>query len=347
MTPPPVLRVTLFLILFGIVVSAVIYFLPEVTLPTDPVDPLDRAAALQRTGRPMQALYHIEAAALESGWTPQLLQRSGDLWREAGDLARAADYWAAAAQADPANIPLLRGLAETYIELQRWTEASDTLEHLVQLDPNNSFAHLRLALIQAPFNPQAAEAHLRVVLREPAYNDITLPLLEVVTNEPSDPLISMRVGLALIEQSLWSYAELAFRHAATVSAPYAEALAYAGFARDNQGKDGAALIAQAVALEPDNARIRYIQGLHYRRTGSDRASIYVLMLAVSFDPENPAYYAELGTAYRLAGDLQAAEYWLKTAVEFSNDNPRFQEMLARFYAEEAGSQSQIAPASTE
>jgi tetratricopeptide (TPR) repeat protein len=335
MTLSPLIRSVFILAALVAAILILALVVPTIDLPTSPPDPLAHLETARREGRIMQAIYHAEAAALDMGWTPGLLRQTGDLWREAGDLTRAVDYWAAAAALDPANAALLRGLAEAHIELQQWARAAAVLEQLVVLDPDDTFAHLRLALIQAPFNPQSAEEHLRVVVREPAYNEIALPLLAVVTSEPADPLISLRVGLALVEQGLWSYAELAFMHAATVAAPFGEALAYAAFARDNQGKPSADLIAQAVALEPDNARIRYLQGLHYRRLGDDRASIYVLMLAISFDPENPAYYAELGTAYRLAGDLQAAEYWLKTAVIFSNEDPRFQEMLALFYAEES------------
>lgn len=337
--PRRVLISLLVLLLAGATVIGLIIYRfvqqPDTELIADPVAVIDRVQALQLAGRPVQALYAAEAGAADAGWSPQLLHLTGDLWSELGDLRRAVAYWEAAVAADPAAVPLLRGLANAYLELGAWPQAADSLERLLAHDPTDALAQLRLALLQAPFNPQAAEANLRAVVSVPEHAALAGDLLSVVTNDPADPLISMRVGLVLVEHGLWSYAELAFEHAATVAAPYAEALAYAGFARDNQGKDGSDLIAQAVALEPNNARVRHLQGLHYRRQGNDTASLYTLTLAAALDPENPAYYAELGTGYRLAGDLQRAEYWLQTAVVFSNNDPRFQEMLALFYAEEA------------
>jgi tetratricopeptide (TPR) repeat protein len=334
----PILRALgLLLALACLTFVFVLLMFMQSSVPVDPALPIEEVRLLRRENRPVQAIYRAETLALDYGWTPELLRLTGDLWQEVDDLPRAVTFWEATARLEPNNPPLLRALGQAYIELQRWPEAVDALERLITLTPDDEFAHLRLALIQAPFNPQSAEDHLRIVLREPTYNEIAQPLLEVVTHDPADPLISMRVGLALIDLGMWSYAELAFDHAATIAAPYPEALAYMSFVRDNQGKDGGDFMARAIALEPNNPRIRYLQGLHYRRQGDDTASLYVLMLALALDPENPAYYAELGTGYRLAGDLQTAEYWLKNAVAFSDEDPRFQEMLALFYSEEADS----------
>jgi tetratricopeptide (TPR) repeat protein len=287
----------------------------------------------RQQGRIMQALYQLEAQAVD-GWTDEALVIAGDLWRQAGDLTQAAAYWAAAETEADAGV--LRRLAAAWLELQRWSDAVDTLERLVVAAPDDGWAHYQLGLLRAPSDPRAAAVHLRTAALSPAYEVAASTLLTVLEAESPDSLISMRVGTALAESGLWSYAELAFRHAADLNAPYAEALAYVGLARDRQGKDGRVWMAQAVELEPHNALVRYLHGLHLRAAGDPAASLQALILATALDPQNPALYAELGEAYRLVNDPESAERWLRMAVVVAGDDaPRFQRLLGLFYAEEA------------
>lgn len=309
--------------------------LPDLLLPDDLTFPPNNVAELRRSGQVMQALYLLEAHAEQTSWTPDALQLAGELWREAGDLTRSVAYWEAARQTRPDDPVLVRRLAQAYIELQNWTPAADTLDHLVTIQPDDKWARLQLGLLRAPIDPQTAQVHLRAAATEPAYAAMTQPLLAIFADHADDPLISMRVALELVEQEQWQFAELAFRHAATINAPYPEALAYVGLMRDNQGKDGGVWIEQAVALEPDNPQLRYLQGLHLRRISDDVGSAEVLLLAVTLEPDNPAFYAELAEAYRRLGELPLAEYHLQLAVLFSNNDPHFQELLTLFYAEEA------------
>jgi Flp pilus assembly protein TadD len=147
----------------------------------------------------------------------------------------------------------------------------------------------------------------------------------------------MRVGITLANQDQWAFAEVAFAYAAQTYEPYAEALAYLGLARDHQGKDGSASVLRAVMLEPENPRVRFLQGLHLRAAGNNRAAIDALAQAAALDPQNPAYYAELAQAYRAEGSLGRAEQLLLTAVGLAGSDTRYLEMLALFYADEAQS----------
>ncbi len=309
----------------------------SVTSPSTPAvfDADATIASARGRGRVMQAIYLADAQIAASGASVARLRQIGDLWQQAGDVTRALPYWAAAAQAAPDNETVVRALATAYIGLSRWPDAVDALNRLLALQPDDRWAHLQLGLIQAPLDPKAAAAQLRAAMLEPAYRPAALALLKVFDQSGSDPLVSMRVGLALVDLAQWPYAELAFRHAATVAAPFPEALAYEALARDRQGKDGSDAIAQAVALDPNNAQVRTLQGLHQRAIGDNAASLDTLSQAVVLDPANPAIAAELGNGYRAVNDLEHAEYWLKQAVLLSNQNPKFQQMLALFYADEA------------
>jgi tetratricopeptide (TPR) repeat protein len=305
---------------------------PIVPTPTPfPYNPSIDSA--RRDGRTLQAIYLVEAAAAENGWTPELTRMAGDLWQQVGDLPRALEFWEITAAVEPDDATL-RVLADVNIQLGRWTEAKDTLERLAADPPNDPWVDLQLGLIEAPFDPRSAEAHLRAAMRQPAYVDTATRLQDVLITDPADPLISMRVGFAMLELELWPNAELAFDHAANLAAPYPLALAYVGYVRDRQGKDGGAWIDDALALEPDNADIQFLYGLHLRAAGQNAASIEAFTQAVTLDPNNPGFQAELGTAYRLVGDLESAEFWLLTAVESSNNDARFTELLALFYSDE-------------
>lgn len=292
------------------------------------------ADALRRQGHLFQALYRLEAQAAETGWTAGLARQAGDLWAEAGDVERALDLWAAAQVFDPSDVALARRLAQGDVELQRWPAAVDALERLLVLAPDDVWAHWQLGLLRSGANPPVAEAHLRATMTEPAYQPVALALLNAQRDNDELPP-GMAAGLVLVSLELWPYAEVAFMYAADATAPYPLALAYAALTRSQQGKPAEALMQQAIALAPDDALVRYLQGLHLRATGDSLASLEALGLAVTLDPENPAYQAELASAYRLLGRLHEAEYWFEAAVRVSNGDARFQSLLAQFYADEA------------
>ncbi len=295
---------------------------------------LDRAQMNRQRGRVMQALYQVEVLASQQGWTADLSRLAGDLWYEAGDVRRAVPYWEAASSTLPDDRLLLRTLAEAYLMTQRWPDAVDHLQLLVDSHSTDSWAHYHLGLLRAAFDPFAARAHLQAAAAAPAYQTTASALLQIVENSADSSVVSADVGLALADAELWPYAEIAFRHAVDLGQTFPEVLAYVGLAQDRQGKDGSEWINRAVAVDPQNPVARFIYGLHLRDLGELDRSLNALVQAVVLDPDNPAYYAELGTAYQLVGDVENAERWLRMAVETSNQDARFQQLLALLFAEE-------------
>ncbi len=275
-----------------------------------------------RSGRPLQALYQVEAQAARDGWTPDRLRLAGDLWREAGDLTRAVAYWERSSKANPADATLLRDRARAYLELARWADAADALDHLLSLLPDDSteraWAQFQLGSIRAATDPAQAADLLRAA--QPTYPAQVAVLLPALTSS-TDPT---RVGIALMDLKLWAYAELAFSQAE--GDPLA--LAYGGWVRDVQNKDGTRWIDTAVALAPDSAQVRLLQGLHLRLVYDYAGSLDAIIQSTALDPENAALYAELGAAYRLTGDLPTAERWLQYAVSLDD---RLQPQLDAFY----------------
>jgi Flp pilus assembly protein TadD len=303
---------------------------PPVT-PTPRPDPTQLINAHLRAGRLMPALYHVEAQAAQSGWTSELSQMAGRIWAEAGDPDRAARYWQNALDQQPGQITLTRELARTYIELGRWPDALDALKHLLELTPGETWAHYHLGLLLAASAPADANRHLQAAARDAAYRDVAASLLNTLAHATPDARQAMAVGSVLAEHNLWPQAEVAFDYAAALDPTFADAVAYAGLARDRQGKDGSARIAQAIALGPNQPQVRYVEGLHLRLRGDALASLKALRAAANLDPTNPALAAEVGAAYQLLDNLGQAETWFKQAIALSKNDPRFQKLLQTFY----------------
>lgn len=295
--------------------------------------PQFRSPSVEFDDRPtglVQAIYQTEAEAAHTGWTPELHDKAGRLYRSLGDLPSVTAHWEAAQSTDKSS---LERLAQTYIELQWWSEAIDTLNRLLTVDPHSDWAHYQLALAQTALDPIAADKHIRAVIENPDFAPIANDLYNIVIDDPTYPLISMRVGLVLATHEVWPQAELAFRQAAMIGHPYPEALAYSGLARTNQGKDGSAWMDLAFVLGGEVAQVYYLYGLNLRHLNEYEQSRDAFIQAAALDPNNPAYYAELGIANSLLFDFEHAERWLNMAVSISNNAPGFLEMLAGFYAE--------------
>ncbi len=315
---------------------------PDPVLPT--LSPERRLVAANEDSarRPVQALYHIETLAAETGWTPTLHRRAGDLWARLGDEQQAMFHWE---QGPTDDHLVLRSLANAYIIRGRWPDALTQLEALVALQPDDPWTNYNLGLTLALYDPGAAEPYLRRAALDPAYAEtaraVRVTLLEHrddnLTNTIALPIL---VGLTLVDHEEWTFAELAFTYANTIyqennGQPLPEALAYLSLTQNERGKDGSAAIKQAVALAPNDAQVRFLQALHERHHENYRASLNAMIQAVALSPESPVLYAELGTAYRLTGDVGQAQYWLQAAVDFSDGDPQFQALLTQFYTDEA------------
>lgn len=286
---------------------------PPTPEPTS-VPTLTPEQASRQRGQWVQALYWLEAGAAAEGWTVTRYRQAGDLWALLGDVTRALPYWeAAAAQTQEAT--LLRQLASSYLSMQRWADARRTLDLLLTADPDDLWAAYQAGLLLAPYDPLRARDYLQRAAGSAAYAPAAGLLLDLIGEGPGDPLISMRVGAALMALELWPYAEQAFRYAAEATAPNPEALAYAGLARHQQGKDGEPWIEAALALGPDNPAVHYVSGLHLRARADYAASLQAIITAALLDPLNVSLYSELATSYRLAGDEQRARHWQAVAEQ--------------------------------
>jgi len=280
--------------------------------------------------RPVQALYTIESTAAQIGWTSQLHWQAGQAHAALGDWRSAAAHWQ---QADLTDVDVLRRLSSAYGNLGEWGAAVDTLEMLLQRDPDHAWGNYRLGVLLAATDPTQAITHLAAVSAGSSY-EVTVTRAATAIAPDDDVLNAMRVGLLLLNEGLPAEAEIAFRQAAALAYPYPEALAYVAIARAEQGKDGQLAVQTALQLDPNAAVVHYLHGIYLRSRDDLDASRDALVLAVALDVGNAAYHAELSEAHRLLGDYSRAETTLQRALEVSGNDPQYRELLARFYAQE-------------
>lgn len=285
---------------------------------------------LRFSGRPLQNLSRVEALASLQGWTPELLDAAGDLWREAGDLDRALPYWEAASMENP-SAALLRDLAAAYLELTHWDRALDTLSRYLQLDLSDAdrrWASFQRGLILAVFDPPSARIDLAFARQDTAY----APIADIITEAlDSQPAAALRIALAFGEAELWSHAELSIMQVSAGEGldvtGYARMRAYLAYARARQGREALALLRYALELAPDDPQTRTFEGLYWRTRGELTTSRDAFQAAVALDPENPSLYAELAASLELLNDIDQARYWLERALAFSGGDARYQALL--------------------
>ncbi|PJF27923.1 MAG: hypothetical protein CUN53_02260, partial [Phototrophicales bacterium] len=273
----------------------------------------------------------LEYTAHTSGWTADSLAAAAQSYRLIGDLTQASIHYERALSLDlewVGRASAMQSLAEIYLERADWARAFDILQSLSAAAPS-PWGFFQLGLIAAPVDPTAGLRYLQQA-DDSVYLRLLAELRPVLTGDQVSPL---RIGVILLNHDLLPYAEHAFTIAAETaidSETTALAFAYGALARDRQGKPGGDWIARAVALSPNNFMVRYLQGLHLRHIGDERASLNALIAAAALNPQDPALFAELGTAYRLVGDMTSAERWLREAVRLSNNDPRFVALLTDF-----------------
>jgi Flp pilus assembly protein TadD len=140
-------------------------------------------------------------------------------------------------------------------------------------------------------------------------------------------LISGRALGALDE---WDLAAQAFRNAIAAYPDYAEAWAWLGEAKQQQGQDGRIEIERALVLNPDSAMLQSLYGIYLQRQKQPEKAIAAFQKAAELEPESSGWQMALGGAYEQTGDLVAALDHYQRAVELASDEETSWRALAVF-----------------
>jgi len=157
-----------------------------------------------------------------------------------------------------------------YSFLQRiYSDEIKTWKKYLVYQPDNAAAHYRLGLLLATTSPADALPELMQADRldpslEPSVESLRSALNTAALSDDHayEFLVS---GRALGALGNWDLAAEAFRNAITVRADYAEAWAWLGEAKQQQGQDGSVEIKQAMAFNPDSAMVESLYGMYLQR----------------------------------------------------------------------------------
>lgn len=233
---------------------------------------------------------------------------------------------------DPAA---LRRLAEQQIARQDWVQAQITLAQLVERDPADAQAQYWLGVLLALDAPEDALHYLNRASANRLWRsqaNVVLDALAIYAQTtPSNAHTYM--GVTLIGLGEWAFAERAFDRALAVNAANPAALAYLGFVRDRQGRDGLPDLEAALAMAPNDPLVHYLLGQHWRIAGDDLAARDAFMRAYVLDDSNPAFAVEVAISFQNLSDYESAERWFQEAVTLEPDNVQWQRAQAAFYAD--------------
>jgi tetratricopeptide (TPR) repeat protein len=201
-------------------------------------------------------------------------------------------------------------------------------------EPGNAAAHYQLGLLLAATTPENALPELMQAAELNPDLDAQVQSLRTALNTAflSDDhayqfLISGRALGALDE---WDLAAQAFRNAIAAYPDYAEAWAWLGEAKQQQGQDGRIEIERALVLNPDSAMLQSLYGIYLQRQKQPEKAIAAFQKAAELEPESSGWQMALGGAYEQTGDLVAALDHYQRAVELASDEETSWRALAVF-----------------
>ncbi len=343
-------------ILLGLVLTALLVIVqPEDTVTASFVT---RAEDYQRTYLYREAEGYIQLALTRQPWNAALTLRLADLKRlqlkyaeattlldqaarlgadpidvtiahaqlavDQGQFDIAAQQWQVAAAARPIDPVLPQRSIEAFIRAENWPAAQTAAEQWTQ--QGSPQAHLLLGKLLAFDDPARAASEFNAANLDAA-NDFLR-----VLNQPDRALRSLMLGRVFLTQNDLTLAQRAFDVAIDANPTYAEAYAYAGFVRDQLGRDGRAQLDRAVELDRDLVVARYFRARAAWQRGELDQALTDLQYANEREPQNRLIVAELGRLYMQRSEFDQAEKWLVAARDLQSDDSLGWLALAELYA---------------
>jgi len=150
-------------------------------------------------------------------------------------------------------------------------------------------------------------------------------------HDPSQQMLTIGRALGLVQE--WELAIVAFENAVTLNADNAEAWAWLGEAKQNNGQGGSDELDRAAALDDESIIIRALRGLFWERQKNYPRMLAEYLSAAESEPENPAWQASIGDAYFKNGDIVSALAAYQHATELAPLDSTYWRLLAVFCAD--------------
>jgi tetratricopeptide (TPR) repeat protein len=327
-----------------------------------------RARQFDSVGNSAAAAAAYASAAKRLPWEPSLWEKAGDAYLKGKNYSHAADTYELALEnqalspngyigwgdsvfalgnpgvaldlwngvMDKGGDPtiLLPRIARGYQALALYSDEIKAWQKYLVYRPNDAAAHYRLGLLLATTSPSDALPELMQAVRLDASLDPSVESLRSALNVAflsDDSAYQFLVsGRALGAIGDWNLAAEAFRKAIAVRADYAEAWAWLGEAKQQQGQDGSVEIKRAIAFNPDSAMVESLYGLYLQRQKQPKQALAAIQKAAALEPGNPGWQMALGEAYEQTGDLVSALEYYQNATELSPNDATFWRALAEF-----------------
>jgi tetratricopeptide (TPR) repeat protein len=281
-----------------------------------------------------RAEYAYEVASQRQALSPNGYMIWGDTVFALGNPRVALDLWNELMDKGGDPSMLLPRIAHAYQDLALYSDEIKAWQKYVVYQPDDAAAHYRLGLLLATTSPADALPELMQADRLDPSLDTSVESLRSALNTAAlsdDRAYEFLVsGRALGAIGNWNLAAEAFRNAIAVRADYAEAWAWLGEARQQQGQDGSVEIERAVAFNPDSAMVESLYGLYLQRKKQPKQALAAIQKAAVLEPGNPGWQMALGEAYEQTGDLVTALEYYQSATELSPDEATFWRALAEF-----------------
>ncbi len=138
------------------------------------------------------------------------------------------------------------------------------------------------------------------------------------------------IGQSLARIEAWELGVEALEKAVNLNPEYAEAWAYLGEAYQHIGRDGAAALARASAINPLSISVNLFEALYWQRQGDFEQAFGHLQTAHLMDPQNAQLLVEIGRNQVLGGKVIEARAFFERAVESDPHNVNLLKILARY-----------------
>ena len=289
--------------------------------------------AAYRSGNNAEVIRLLEIARDKKSLSPQGWETLGVAYWINRDHQMALTVWQDGSQAYPSDVVLYDRLAMVYHENGDYISERDVLTKRLSLASDAS-AHYELGLLLALSDSDRALKELESASSsDPQFDSAvqTLRAAIAVSDTESDlanQFIAIGRGLGLVEE--WGLAQNAFQNAVSADAKNAEAWAWLGEARQQNGQDGNDDLNKALSLNPNDAIVHALRGLYWKRQGNNAHALTEYLQAAQIEPDNPAWQASVGDSYTQTGDLVSALAAYQKATQLAPNDATYWRLLATF-----------------
>ncbi len=250
---------------------------------------------------------------------------------------QALDIWLAGLNEYPSYKQFYYLISLAYRGLGNFPAEQKWLDEWIATGKAQAPEHYELAELDMTIEPERAIQELKTASSMdpsfgPAAQTLTATLnAAALERDPAGRLVVIGRGLGLVNE--WPLSADAFQQAVKADGSNAEAWAWLGEAQQHVRGTGKMELDKALSLDPQDAVVRALRGLYWKRQQNYPAALAEYVQAVHLEPENPAWQTSVGEAYTLMGDLVSALAAYQEATTLAPNDATYWRMLAMFCAD--------------